>query len=111
MIRKNDEYDKIYLLDGDFGFAYTYKNHYLGNEKIVHPDDIIKIGASKCNGDKIFIECGKCHTYMNYIHSLNNSFSGKWMCPECSTYVRETTVNRYVSELPDIMDTDYDNIY
>ena len=26
MIRKNDEYDKIYLLDGDFGFAYTYKN-------------------------------------------------------------------------------------
>lgn len=27
------------------------------------------------------------------------------------TYVRETTVNRYVSELPDIMDTDYDDIY
>lgn len=42
MIRKNDEYDKIYLLDGDFGFAYTYKNHYLGNEKIVHPDDVRK---------------------------------------------------------------------
>ena len=111
MIRKNDEYDKIYLLDGDFGFAYTYKNHYLGNEKIVHPDDIIKIGASKCNSDKIFIECGKCHMYMNYIHSLNNSFSGKWLCPECGTYVRETTVNRYVGELPDIMDTDYDDIY
>lgn len=48
---------------------------------------------------------------MDYIHSLRNSFSGKWLCSECGTYVRETTVNRYIGELPDIMDTDYDDIY
>ena len=110
MIRK-DEYNDIYLQNGDFGLEYTYKNHTLGREQIVHHDDIKRIDSSKYNEDRVLIRCGKCNVYMNYIHSLSNSFSGKWLCPECGTYVRETTVNRYIGELPDIVDTDYDDIY
>lgn len=111
MIRK-DEYNDIYLNDGDFGFEYTYKNHTLGKERLIHSDDIKKIGSSKCDENKTFIRCGKCDVFMDYVHSLGNSFSGKWLCPECGTYVRETTVNRYIGELPDLVDTDdYDDIY
>lgn len=106
-----DEYNEIYLQDGNFGFVYSYKNHHLGNEQIVYPQEIAKIGTSKHNKDKIFIECEKCNLYMDYIHSLKNSFSGKWICPHCGMYIRETTVNKFISELPDLIDTDYDDIY
>lgn len=108
---RKDEYNDIYLKDGGFGFEYTYKNHALGKERIIHPEDVKRIEPSKYSSDKTLIRCGKCNVYMDYIHSLRNSFSGKWLCPECGTYVRETTVNRYIGELPDIMDTDYDDIY
>ena len=108
---RKDEYNDIYLKDGEFGFEYTYKNHSLGKERIIHPDDIKKIDPSKYNEDRTLIKCGKCNTYMNYVHSLKNSFSGKWVCLDCGTYVRETTVNRYIGELQDLMDTEYDDIY
>ncbi len=108
---RKDEYNDIYLKDDGFGFEYTYKNHTLGKERIIHPEDVKRIEPSKYNGDKTLIRCGKCNVYMDYIHSLRNSFSGKWLCPKCGTYIRETTVNRYIEGLPDIMDTDYDDIY
>lgn len=106
-----DEYNEVYLQGGDFGFEYTYKNHTLGKERIIHPNDVKKFDPSKHDENKTFIRCGKCDVLMNYVHGLGNSFSGKWFCPECGTYVRETTVNRYIGELQDLMDTDYDDIY
>lgn len=108
---RKDEYNDIYLQYGGFGIEYTYKNHTLGKERIIHPNDIAKIEPSKYTEERILIKCGKCNVHMDYISGLRNSFSGKWLCPECGTYVRETTVNRYISELPDLVDIDYDDIY
>ncbi|MDO5399102.1 MAG: hypothetical protein Q4G33_14375 [bacterium] len=109
---RKDEYNEIYLQNGNFWLSYTYKNHTLGKEQIIYPHEIVKIGTSKCNENKIFIKCGKCNVYMNYIHSLRSSFSGKWMCSHCGSYVRETTVNTYIDRLPDLMkDNEYDDIY
>lgn len=112
-MRRKDEYDEIYSQSKGFGFEYTYKNHGLGREKIINQSDVRKIGASKHNDDKTFIRCGRCNVYMDYIHSLRNSFSGKWICPNCGTYVRETTVNRYIGELEPLIeeDNDYDEFY
>lgn len=112
MSRKN-EYDAIYLQDGDFGTEYTYKNHRLGGESFIPLKELSKIGAFKCNDDKILIRCGKCNIYMNFAHGLSGIASGKWFCPECGTFVKETTVNRYISELEPLVDEDddYDNIY
>ena len=114
MMSKKDEYDEIYLQNGEFGLEYTYKNHTLGKERVIHPDDVRKIGPSKHDENIIFVRCGRCDVYMDYVHGIGNSFSGKWMCPKCGTYVKETTVNRYIGELPDLVnidDDDYDDIY
>ncbi len=112
MSRKN-EYDAIYLQDGDFGTEYVYKNHQLGGERFIPLKELSKIGAFKCNDDKIFIRCGKCDIYMNFAHGLSGIALGKWFCPECETFVKETTVNRYISELEPLVDedNDYDEYY
>lgn len=111
-MKGKDEYNEIYLQDGNFGLEYTYKNHYLGKENIIRPNDIGKIGTSKHNEELVFIRCGKCDIHMDYIHSINTSFSGKWVCPKCGTYVKEMTVNKYISKLPNLIDdNNYDDIY
>lgn len=110
---KKSEYDEIYLQDGDFISEYTYKNHRLSGERFLPSEELSKIGAFRCNEDKIIIRCGKCDIYMNFAHGLKGVATGKWFCPECGTYVKETTVNRYISELEPLIDEDddYDEYY
>lgn len=111
---KRNEYDAIYMQDGNIGLEYVYKNHRLSGEKIIPLKELSKIGAFKCNEDRIVIRCGKCGIYMNFAHGLSGIASGKWFCPECGTFVKETTVNRYIGELEpkvDEDDNDYDEYY
>lgn len=110
MSGKNEYYKKCDET-GDMGFEIRYKNGRLGRIKNVYPDSMRRIGFSKCNDDEphIFIECGNCNTYMNFINSIQNSFSGKWICPKCGKYVRQTTVNRHFAEHETY--DEYDNYY
>ena len=110
MMKRNDEYNEIYLENRVIGIEYTYKNHRLGKERIIQPDELRKIEPSKNSDDDIFIRCGTCDVLMDYIHSLKPA-GGKWLCTHCGVYVRETTVNNYISKLPDLVDSDYDDIY
>lgn len=114
-MRRKDEYDEIYLQDGDFGLEYTYKNHCLGKENTIQPDDIKTIGTSKHNDDEVplFIKCGNCGIHMDYIHSLKGPLTGRWICPNCGTYVRELTVYNHIDKMNNtgLMDDDYDDIY
>lgn len=112
---KRNEYDEIYLKDNNFGLEYIYKNHRLGGERIIPSEEFYKIETFKYNEDKILIRCGKCDINMDFAHGINGASTGKWFCPECGTYVKETTVNRYISELEPLVDEDedddYDDIY
>lgn len=113
-MKRKDEYEEIYLKDGKFGIEYTYKNNQLGGEQLIRPEDVHRIGISKCSEDEMFIRCGKCDVYMDYIYSLKGIANGKWLCPECGTFVKEPTVNRYISELEPFVDeddNDYDEYY
>lgn len=111
---KRNEYDEIYLKNNDFGMEYIYKNHRLGGERFIPSEELSKIGAFKCNDDRIVIRCGACGIYMNFAHGLKGVATGKWFCPECGTFVKEATVNRYVGELEpkfEENDNDYDEYY
>lgn len=113
-MRRKNEYDEIYLHTGKFGTEYVYKNHRLSGENFIPLKELSKIGAFKCNDDRIVIRCGKCNINMDFAHGINGASTGKWFCPECGTFVKEATVNRYISELVpkvDEDDNDYDEYY
>lgn len=42
---KRNEYDEIYLQDGNIGIEYTYKIHRLGGERFIPSEELSKIGA------------------------------------------------------------------
>lgn len=106
----NDKYYDVCLENGDFGFELTYKNGRLGKINNIYPDKMNEIGNSKCCDDPhIFVKCGNCGTYMDYIHSISNSYSGKWVCFDCGKYVKQSTVNRHFSNHP--IHNDYSEYY
>lgn len=106
---KKNEYDEIYLQDSNTGMEYTYKHHRLGGEKFIPSEELSKIGAFKCNEDRVFIRCGECDIYMNFAHRPVEVGNGKWFCPKCGTFVKETTVNRYIGEIKPMIDEDNDD--
>lgn len=113
-MRRKNEYDEIYLHTGKFGTEYVYKNHRLSGENFIPLKELSKIGAFKCNDDRIVIRCGACGIHMNFAHGLKGVATGKWFCPECGTFVKEAMVNHYIGELKpkfEENDNDYDEYY
>lgn len=116
-MRRKDEYNKIYEQNGDFGFEFRYKNGSLGKVKNIYPNQIRKIETSKHNEDEVImvVKCGECNIYMDFIHSIRGPLTGKWICPNCGTHVRESTVYNKLDKMNEsfqlIDDNDYDDIW
>ncbi len=87
-------FDEIYDKYKGSGFEFTYKNKKLSGSKTIFKKDVIKIDQSKRNNDEIpmFIKCENCNNYMDFKVGKNDNLDGKWVCPSCSSEVKERSV-------------------
>ena len=88
-----EEYDEIY----GCGFEFTYRNKRLGHSKPLSWQRCSELGKFRSsNDDHMFVKCGICSEYMDYISGTGN-LDGKWICPNCSVKVRESTAYNQIS--------------
>lgn len=84
-----------------YAFEFKYNKGRLSKSKCISKNELESIPAIKINIDSTptVVKCGTCNEYMDYEESKEYGLVGKWICPVCGKWVKETTVyNQFEKE-------------
>ena len=114
-----DEYNDIFTQDDAAGFEFTCGSRHLGRSRPISKNEMSKFEPTKRGNEEdvpLFVKCRDCGAYMDYMKRSMGDLSGKWICPECGTGVRERSVFRQLERenekyLQELESSDYDEFW
>ena len=115
MNTKRNDFDEIYDKYADCGFLFYFDGDEVGESNILTRDDMKRISVGKGNGDKLFVVCEPCDTFMDF-EAGRNVLEGRWVCPCCGAQMEERLAyeqldNENEEFLKQMENDDFDEFY
>lgn len=115
MNMRRKEFDEIYDYS-NCGFLFYY-NKRISKSIPISKEDMRRISIGKGNGDKLFVVCRPCDTFMDFTEGPHD-LEGWWVCPCCGARMKERTAYQQLDRENDeflkkmeLDDDEFDELY